>query len=177
MRKKALLALLMVLTLALTSCSLIVKDEEVDGATEILRLGDQVVTKKEVQSAINYQANYTASLYNSIGYSIDPSDPDFLADIRESVVGTLRQNMVVNAKAAELGYVRAHKSTGSVIVLEERNASRGDGNDFFWGNVDVADFVNWGKTGIIIVSGDDFLIKEFLDGLFAFAEVDFDWGA
>ena len=114
MRKKALLALLMVLTLALTSCSLIVKDEEVDGATEILRLGDQVVTKKEVQSAINYQANYTASLYNSIGYSIDPSDPDFLADIRESVVGTLRQNMVVNAKAAELGFTLTDEEEAQV---------------------------------------------------------------
>ena len=74
-------------------------------------------------------------------------------------------------------HVRAHKSTGSVIVLEEWNTSSGDGNDFFWGNVDVADFVNWGKTGVIIVSSDDFLIKEFLDGLFAFAEVDFDWSA
>ena len=33
------------------------------------------------------------------------------------------------------------------------------------------------NTRIIIVSSDDFLIKEFLDGLFAFAEVDFDWSA
>ena len=71
-------------------------------------------------------------------------------------------------------HVRAHKSTGSVVILKEWNAGGSDGNDLFWRDVDVADFVNWGETGVIIVSSDDFFIKEFLDDLFAFAEIDFD---
>ena len=71
-------------------------------------------------------------------------------------------------------HVRAHKSTGSVVILKEWNTGGSDGNDLFWRDVDVADFVNWGEAGIIIVSSDDFLIKEFLDDFFAFAEVDFD---
>ena len=49
MRKKALLALMLVLTLLLSGCTLIVKDQAVDNATEIIRMGDRVVTKKEVK--------------------------------------------------------------------------------------------------------------------------------
>ena len=39
MRKKALLALMLVLTLLLSGCALIVKDEAVETATEIIRMG------------------------------------------------------------------------------------------------------------------------------------------
>ena len=49
MRKKALLAAMMALVLLLSGCALIVKDEAVDNATEIIRMGDQVITKKEDQ--------------------------------------------------------------------------------------------------------------------------------
>ena len=45
MKKQALLAMMLALTLILSSCTLIQKDAAVDAATEILRLGDAVVTK------------------------------------------------------------------------------------------------------------------------------------
>ena len=48
MRKKALLALMMAAILLLSGCALIKKDQAVDDATEIIRMGDQVITKKEV---------------------------------------------------------------------------------------------------------------------------------
>ena len=50
MRKKALLALMLALTLLLSGCALIVKDEAVDNATEIIRMGDQVITKDKVKA-------------------------------------------------------------------------------------------------------------------------------
>ena len=40
MQKKALLALLLVLTMILSGCSLIVKDEAVDAARVVIRVGD-----------------------------------------------------------------------------------------------------------------------------------------
>ena len=48
MKKKALLAVLLVMTLLLSSCSLIVKDKEVDAKTVILKMGDKEITKAEV---------------------------------------------------------------------------------------------------------------------------------
>ena len=44
MQKKALLALLLVLTMILSGCSLIVKDEAVDAARVVIRVGDDTYT-------------------------------------------------------------------------------------------------------------------------------------
>ena len=62
MKKKALLAVLLVMTLLLSSCSLIVKDKEVDAKTVILKMGDKEITKAEVQEATQ---NELASLYQT----------------------------------------------------------------------------------------------------------------
>ena len=50
MQKKALLALLLVLTMILSGCSLIVKDEAVDAARVVIRVGDDTYTKAQVQA-------------------------------------------------------------------------------------------------------------------------------
>ena len=52
MQKKALLALLLVLTMILSGCSLIVKDEAVDAARVVIRVGDDTYTKAQVQAQI-----------------------------------------------------------------------------------------------------------------------------
>ena len=62
MQKKALLALMLALTLVLTGCTLVQKDPEVDKAQAILTLGDQVITKGEVTEAMNYQLEYMSYL-------------------------------------------------------------------------------------------------------------------
>ena len=48
MKKKALLAVLLAMTLLLSSCALIKKDAAVDAATVILKLGDEEITKEQV---------------------------------------------------------------------------------------------------------------------------------
>ena len=103
MQKKALLAILMVMCLILSSCALIVKDEAVDAATEILRLGDQVITKGQVDSAVNVQLANTASLYSAYGMAYDPTSETAISDARTSVVNAFKNNMVLAAKAKELG--------------------------------------------------------------------------
>lgn len=103
MRKKALLALMLAAALLLSGCALIVKDEAVDKATEILRLGDRVFTKEEVQYQVNYQLEYNAMLYSMYGSSYDVTDPQNIASVQDSVISSFKNRLVVAAKAEELG--------------------------------------------------------------------------
>lgn len=103
MQKKSLLALALALTLFLTGCTLVQKDPVVDAATEILRLGDAVVTKGEVQEQVDYQLNYMAYLYSMYGYSYDPTSADNIADVRNSVIDSFKTKLVTDAKIKEMG--------------------------------------------------------------------------
>lgn len=103
MQKKALLALMLVLTMLLTSCALIQKDPAVDAATEIIRFGDTVYTKAEVQYQIDYQLDYMAYMYSMYGMSYDVTDPANIAEAQTAVIDALVEETVRAAKAKELG--------------------------------------------------------------------------
>ena len=103
MQKKALLAMLLVLSLVLSGCALIKKDEAVDAATEIIRLGDQVVLKGEVMEQINGQLNYMNYVYSIYGMSFDPTSATAIADARDAVIESYKTELVSKAKIAELG--------------------------------------------------------------------------
>ena len=103
MKKKALLAVLLAATLLLSSCSLIVKDEAVDAATVILKMGDSEVTKADVQAATKNQLLEMYQYYAMFGYQLDVSDPDIVAEAQSSAITALKQDMVLRAKAVELG--------------------------------------------------------------------------
>ena len=104
MRKKALLALLMALTLILSSCSLIVKDEVKDNASEIIRLGDQVITKAQVKNEILNELDSQAYLYSMYGQAFDSTDPANIAAAQSSAIKSLKDDLVLTAKAKELGF-------------------------------------------------------------------------
>ena len=103
MQKKAFLALLLVLCLALSGCTLIQKDAAVDAATVIIQLGDQTVTKAQVQSEIDYQLNYMAYYYSMFGYSYDPTSAENIASARDTVIQNFKEDLVIHAKIAEMG--------------------------------------------------------------------------
>lgn len=103
MQKKALLALLLALMMTLSGCALIEKDLEVDRATEIVRVGDTVITKGEIQDEVDYQLAYMAYYYSLFGLSYDTTNADNIADMQDSVIDMLVENAVLNAKAKELG--------------------------------------------------------------------------
>ena len=103
MRKKALLALLLVLTLMLSSCSLIVKDEALDNAAEIIRFGDKVITKAKVKEETQNQLESMAYLYSMYGMSYDTSDPAIIAQAQSDAIDALKKDLVLTSKAAELG--------------------------------------------------------------------------
>ena len=103
MRKKALLALMMAAILLLSGCALIKKDQAVDDATEIIRMGDQVITKKEVLAQAEQELYDQYSMYSMFGYSYDVSDPENIEAAKNSAVDTLKTSLALTAKAKELG--------------------------------------------------------------------------
>ena len=104
MKKKALLAMLLVMTLLLSSCALIVKDVAVDKSTVILKLGDKEYNKGEVQNYIdNVLYQMYQNTYNSTGTALDVTNPTVIASARDTAIKQLKQDMTLRAKAAELG--------------------------------------------------------------------------
>ncbi len=103
MRKKALLAALMAMILLLSGCALVVKDEAVDNATEIIRMGDQVITKDKVKAQVENQLYYMTNQYSMYGYNLDTTDPDVIAQAQNAAVEALKNDLALTAKAKELG--------------------------------------------------------------------------
>ena len=104
MKKKALLAVLLVMTLLLSSCALVVKDKEVDAKTVILKMGDKEITKAEVQKAVQNELDNLYETYAMYyGTQLDISDPQVVASAQSTAVDSLKKDMVLRAKAAELG--------------------------------------------------------------------------
>ena len=103
MRKKAYLALMLALALLLSGCALIVKDQAVDDATVILKMGEKTVTKAQVLEEAENQLNSMEYYYLTFGQPFDRTDASIIRQARESAVVSLKRDMALTAKAAELG--------------------------------------------------------------------------
>ena len=104
MRKRVLLALLMVVAIVLTtSCSLIEKNAEVDKQTVIIEVAGQQFTKEQVLSATETSLDYQQYYYQMLGMSLDRTDADIISDARDSAINSLVQQAVVEQKQAEMG--------------------------------------------------------------------------
>ena len=104
MRKRVVLALLLVAAMVVTSsCSLVVKDAEVDAQTPIITVVGQTFTKGEVNALVQNSLNYQASLYSMYGMTFDPTSESAISSAQESVINGLIEQAVVDAKMDELG--------------------------------------------------------------------------
>ena len=104
MKKQALLAMMLALALILSGCTLVQKDAAVDAATEIIRLGDAVVTKGEIREEMQYRLDYMNMAYRAYyGASYDTTSPENIAAAQDAVVDSFKKQLVTRAKAAELG--------------------------------------------------------------------------
>ena len=104
MRKRVILALLLVVVLAVTaSCKLIAKDEEVDKSTVIIQVGDTAITKQEVQNEVDSTLYMTAYQYYMYGMSYDTADAEHIRTARETAISNLTKDAVVALKVKELG--------------------------------------------------------------------------
>ena len=103
MHKKALLALMLVMTMLLSSCALIEKDENVDNATVVVRVYDTEITKGEIESRVAYELEYMAYMYQSFGMAYDITDPVIIADTQATVIDEMIKEVVIRHKITELG--------------------------------------------------------------------------
>lgn len=110
MRKRALLAFFMAAVLLMTTgCSLIVKDPEVDRSTVIVEVGNETITKAQVQQATQtvldnreYEASYY-SYYYGMNMGFDRNDAATVASAQEEAVDLLISSSAQAQKSKELG--------------------------------------------------------------------------
>ncbi len=104
MQKRALIALLIVLMLLVSSCSLIQKDPEVDAATEIVKVGDEVFTKGTIQNMVQDYLQQEQIYYNQYyGQYIDITDKNIIANAQDAVINGVIRQSVLTSKSKELG--------------------------------------------------------------------------
>ena len=109
MRKKGILACMLVVTMLLTGCALIEKDEAVDRAREVVRVSnpaggeDIVYTKGQVLDEVDYQLTYMAAIYSAFGMAYDITDPGLVSQTKDDVMDMLVEDAVSTLKAQELG--------------------------------------------------------------------------
>ena len=106
MRKRLLFALVLVLALVLCSgCKLIVRDMDVVNGRTVLKLGDQVYTRGEIDQMVEKELDLLEASYASYGSTLDRTDPAVISDAQEAVLSSLTRDMVLTNKANELGIV------------------------------------------------------------------------
>ena len=104
MRKRIVLALVLVLALlAATSCSLIVKDAEVDKQTPIIEVAGTIITKEAFNQQVEEIQSYMEYMYYMYGMSYDRTSESSLSSAREQAADTLVENAVVQQKIQEMG--------------------------------------------------------------------------
>ncbi len=106
MRKRVILALVLVLALVMsTSCSLIIKDEAVDMATPIIEVAGKTITKGEVKAQIEAYHDYNEQVYTYYyGMSYDRTSDSAKAEAQSQAIQGLIEQAVVDQKLAEYGF-------------------------------------------------------------------------
>ncbi|MCI5956894.1 MAG: peptidylprolyl isomerase [Clostridiales bacterium] len=104
MRKRVILVFLLVIALVATSsCSLIVKDEEVDKQTTIIEVAGKTITKGEVNEQTEAMLDYQEYMYYLYGMSFDRTSDSSVSSARSSAIENLIQDAVLSKKTAEMG--------------------------------------------------------------------------
>lgn len=106
MKKKALLALLLVAVLVLSGCSLQSVNTEKDNARVVIRVGEKEITKGALDNAVQYaisQNQYMNQMYQSMGLGDYYSAPtDYESVLADTVQGYINQLVRID-KAEEMG--------------------------------------------------------------------------
>ena len=90
-------ALVLALLLALTGCSLIEVDQEMDNAEAVATVNGVTITKGEVKDTYDYYVNYYQYLSSYYGMTYDE------ATVRDNVLEAFIRSELIKEKAAELG--------------------------------------------------------------------------
>ena len=110
---------------ALELAGAVLADRE-DAATAVLKLGSTEYTKGDIQQAAENYLSYLASLYAMYGYQFDTTDPANIADARKVVIRELKENMALDAKAAELGLDKLTEEETEAVMTAARSSYDSD---------------------------------------------------
>ena len=99
MRKRVILAFMLVFALvAASSCSLIIKDEEVDKQTPIIEVVGKTFTKAEVNEQVEAVMDYEEYMYSMYGISYDRTDASTISMAQDSAIDAMVQQAVLEKK-------------------------------------------------------------------------------
>ena len=79
---------------------------EEEAKTVALKMGDLEITRGEVAEAVQDRLNMLVEMYALVGAPVDADDPEVIASARAEAIRSLKEEMVLRAKAAELGLDR-----------------------------------------------------------------------
>lgn len=71
-----------------------------------LKMGDLEITRGEVAEAVQDRLNMLVEMYALVGAPVDADDPEVIALAQAEAIRSLKEEMVLRAKAAELGLDR-----------------------------------------------------------------------
>ncbi len=128
MRKRMVLALVLVAAMVLTSsCGLIVKDEAVDKQTVIVEVAGKTLTKGEVAESVEYNLAYQEYLYNYYyGMSFDRTDKAVISNIQDSVIEQFVRSAVTLQKQEGMGMMEFSAEELAEIETEVEQAYLSD---------------------------------------------------
>jgi len=144
MRKRVLLALVLILALVMsTSCSLIIKDEAVDMATPVIEVAGKTFTKGDVKEQAEAYLDYNEYMYSYYyGMTYDRNSDAAKADAQEQAIQNLIETAVVDAKLAEYGF-----NTLADEELAEVEASAKEDYDLYYETIQNFFFADTELTG------------------------------
>lgn len=79
---------------------------EEEAKTVALKMGDLEITRGEVAEAVQDRLNMLVEMYALVGAPVDADDPEVIALAQAEAIRSLKEEMVLRAKAAELGLDR-----------------------------------------------------------------------
>jgi len=119
------IAVVLTLLLALSGCSMIVIDQEMDDAEAVAIVNGEVITKVEARNLFYANVNFYSQLYQMYGLSFTE---DMIPDIAKMTIDQMISDRLVQQKAVEMGLVE--------FTDEELEALKADANEQFETYVD-----------------------------------------
>ena len=159
-RKKAILACMLVVSMLLTGCALVEKDQAVDFGREVIRVsypagGDDIVyTKGQVLNNVEYQLNYMAYMYRRFGSSYDTTSATNIANTKDSVMDSLVKNSVKTLMAHSL---KLDEFTDA--ELEEINSAADENWASLKDSLKAKEFADTELTAVLKQMGKLFIVE------------------
>jgi parvulin-like peptidyl-prolyl isomerase len=128
-KKRSFLLLALAMIMLLTGCKLVVRDEalyqQIQNNAVVAEIYGEPITRGEAQLEYAYMESQYAYLYQMFGMSADPSDPSFIAIVKEATVDSIADRRIFEHEAASRGIALTQEELDAIKTQaqEEFDAS------------------------------------------------------